>query len=75
MKPYDPNSWEERAKAMVTNLGLEQYRLGMERGLKELETVRCWLTRQPDTKRQAETREWADKLIARYRREIDEKKF
>lgn len=75
MKAYDPDSWKEKAKAMVVNLGLEQCRLGMGRGLSELETVRGWLTRQPDTKRQAETREWVHALIASYRKEIDERKF
>jgi hypothetical protein len=45
----------------------KEYQRGLADGLKVADKIRGWLTRQPDTKRQRETREWADTTIANAR--------
>lgn len=46
------------------------YLIGLNDGLRVAETIRGWLTRQPDTTRQAEVRQWADAAIERARKEF-----
>jgi len=43
----------------VRQYGDGRYRAGVEAGLQVAERIAGWLTRKPDTRRQAETRKWA----------------
>lgn len=52
----------------VREYGDAQYRAGVAAGLEVAERIVRWLTRRPDTRRQAETREWAELAIAEARR-------
>ena len=56
-------SLQEKAIRAVTNFGDEQRCNGLQEGLRVAETIRGWLTRQPDTPEQEEVREWVDKLL------------
>jgi hypothetical protein len=66
----DPNLPEELHQALFL-YGYQKYREGLNKGLEELEKVRGWLTRQPDRKWQKEVRGWVDKLIKRYKKQIN----
>lgn len=64
-EPRDP---ERTLLTSVRAYGDERYRDGLRDGLAVAERIRGWLTREPDTKRQAEVREWADRAIAAARK-------
>lgn len=48
----------------VEQYGQEQFRAGLLAGLAVAEKIQGWLTAQPDSSRQREQREWAEKAIA-----------
>lgn len=58
-----------RFDAALDALLREAYREGLDAGLHTADKIVGWLSRLPDTKRQAETREWAEKIIAQAREE------
>jgi len=62
---------EEKAISLVRTYGDMRFVEGMKRGLRSLNTVRNWLTRQPDRKWQQEVRSWVDKHIEEYKKEIE----
>lgn len=47
--------------------GDARYQEGLEHGLYAAELIVGWLTEQPDTKRQAKVRQWAERAIAKAR--------
>jgi hypothetical protein len=51
----------------INTLERQNYQEGFEDGLKVAEQIRNYLTRTPDTDRQRQAREWADKLISKAR--------
>lgn len=59
---------ETTLRDAIREYGRDCYRRGLHEGLSVAERVRDWLTREPDTRRQREVREWADKAIAKARR-------
>lgn len=59
-----PVDREDAALATLRVIERRAYLRGLHDGLAVAERIRGWLTRQPDTKRQREVREWADKAIA-----------
>ena len=63
------NETRESFKHALAALLSEEYQRGLNDGLNVAESIHGWLTRTPDTNRQAETRDWARKAIDRTRRE------
>lgn len=53
----------ERFDAELSGLLRCAYEEGLEDGLAVAKRIRDWLTRQPDTARQRQIREWADAAI------------
>jgi len=68
MTPYK-ESPKDKLLRSVDVYGDEKYQEGLETGLKVAETIMGWLTRQPDTRRQKEVREWAERLVEKTRKE------
>lgn len=56
-----------RLDAALDDLCSAEYRRGREDGLAVAEKIRAWLTREPDTRRQRETREWFETEIKKAR--------
>jgi len=48
----------------------DAYIAGLKDGLAVAENIRGWLTREPDTNRQAEARAWADAAIERAKKRV-----
>ncbi len=54
----------DRVNLAVEQYGQEQFRAGLLAGLAVAEKIQGWLTMQPDSDRQRQQREWAEKAIA-----------
>ena len=50
--------------------GISCYNNGLYRGIMAIETIRGWLTRQPDNEWQQEVRAWVDALLRELEKEI-----
>ena len=55
----------QSALASVIAYGDARYQHGLQDGLLLVDKIRGWLTKQPDTKRQRELREWIDAELRR----------
>lgn len=51
----------------IESYGNARYLDGLRAGVAELETFVAWMTRQPDTQRQKQTREWMERRVAEIR--------
>lgn len=58
---------QERFDAALSALLARERQRGLEEGLMVAERIVCWLTRQPDSERQAEVRGWAETAIRKAR--------
>lgn len=66
-----PDSPRARAEAALDTLQREAWEEGYRAGLAIAERIRAWLTQQPDTERQRETRRWADAALTEARGRVD----
>jgi hypothetical protein len=62
--------YDAAVKIFLDDLYLQAYNRGAADGLSVAKKIRCWLTRQPDTKWQATVRKLTDKEIARFESKI-----
>lgn len=60
---------ERKIYRAMSALEHQCYQKGLKEGLKIADQIRNYLTQQPDTKRQKQAREWADKLISKFTKE------
>lgn len=61
----------ERFDSELGGLLRASYAEGLNDGLAVAKKIRDWLTKQPDTARQREVREWADAAIAKAERMLE----
>ncbi|MDG3444631.1 hypothetical protein [Nitrospirillum amazonense] len=60
---------EQELTAAIQRFGDQRYSAGIEVGLAVAERIVGWLSMQPDTPRQREQRQWAERAIAAARAE------
>lgn len=61
------NEAEEKAITALKIYGDSRFLDGLRLGVAELQTFIAWMTQQPDTRRQAETRKWMERRVAEIR--------
>ena len=58
------------AHSAIDEYARAEYKRGFEQGLSVAETIRAWLTRQPDNDWQRELRQWTDRAIENARENV-----
>jgi hypothetical protein len=54
---------EDKIITAMHSYGKSCYLDGLRAGIAEMQLFIAWMTRQPDTKRQAETRSWMERRV------------